>query len=234
MDASTVAALVTAGHREEMLVLAHATDRVSAELAVRAGVDGLAHVVVNELPESDLVATAVERNLFVIPTLVVLEAICGRFSPASMLDDERVASYLSPLSRMMIENASWPATTNFRRDFSVSQTLVKRLHDAGVTILAGTDAGSPGGVHGVSIHRELRLLVEAGLSPSEALTAATAAPAARFGLRDRGRIASGMVADLLLVQGDPTMDITATNGVAGIWRHGVRLDREAPRIEAAP
>lgn len=101
---------------------------------------------------------------------------------------------------------------------------------AGVPLLAGTDgtggAGHPT-THGISYHGELKLLVAAGLSPAEALTAATAAPADAFGLDDRGRIAPGLRADLLLVEGDPVQDITAVRAVAALWRRGTLADRAA-------
>ena len=74
------------------------------------------------------------------------------------------------------------------------------LHRGGVEVLAGTDAaaiGVPGTAHGVSLHGELSLLVQAGLSPVEALRAGTSSPARRFGLADRGRIASGLAADMV-------------------------------------
>ena len=97
---------------------------------------------------------------------------------------------------------------------------VTRLAAAGVPLLAGTDAGSPGTAHGASLHDELHLLVQAGLSPAAALTAATSAPAAAFGLTDRGSIAPGMRADLVLVQGDPEHDITRTRTLEQVWRAG--------------
>lgn len=75
------------------------------------------------------------------------------------------------------------------------------------------------------MHGELELLVRAGLSPVQALRAATSLPARRFGLHDRGRIAPGLQADLLLVEGDPTQEITATLSIAGIWRRGDKLSR---------
>jgi hypothetical protein len=77
------------------------------------------------------------------------------------------------------------------------------------------------------MHREIELLVGAGLTPIEALTAATAGPARAFRLADRGRIAPGLRADLLLVDGDPTRDITATRAIAGVWKGGVPVDRAA-------
>jgi hypothetical protein len=85
------------------------------------------------------------------------------------------------------------------------------------------------------MHRELELLVKAGMTPVQALAAATSAPAAAFRLADRGRIAPGLRADLLLVEGDPSADITATRAIAGVWKQGVRFDREgvARRMAAA-
>jgi imidazolonepropionase-like amidohydrolase len=104
-------------------------------------------------------------------------------------------------------------------------------------VLAGTDANYPGPGnahpllraftgHGIALHHELALLTRAGLTPAEALAAATSVPAAIFGLTDRGRIAPGLRADLLLVDGDPSADITATRDIAAIWRGGTRLPRE--------
>ncbi|GAB3743404.1 amidohydrolase family protein [Microlunatus parietis] len=96
-----------------------------------------------------------------------------------------------------------------------------------VPILAGTDAATGRSVHGFSLHGELAALVDAGLSPAAALTAATAAPADAYGLADRGRLQPGLRADLLLVDGDPTADITATREISGVWKGGVPLDRES-------
>jgi amidohydrolase family protein len=92
-------------------------------------------------------------------------------------------------------------------------------------ILAGTDALNPMVVHGVSLHRELELLVRAGLTPLQALAAATSMPAARFGLADRGRIEPGRRADLVLVDGDPTVDIQRTRAIVAVWKRGVLVDR---------
>lgn len=86
---------------------------------------------------------------------------------------------------------------------------IRRLHAAGVRMVAGTDAANPGTAHGASLHPELELLVRAGLTPVEALRAATSAPVAALKLPDRGRIAPNAPADLVLVNGDPTQDIAS-------------------------
>ncbi|GAA0492061.1 hypothetical protein Ade02nite_21760 [Paractinoplanes deccanensis] len=103
---------------------------------------------------------------------------------------------------------------------------VKALHDAGVDLLAGTDAAPfplpfmAGVAHGASLHHELQYLVRAGLTPVEALRAATSTPARLFGLDDRGRIAPGLRADVLLVDGDPTTQIDDTLNLRTVWRRG--------------
>jgi imidazolonepropionase-like amidohydrolase len=97
-----------------------------------------------------------------------------------------------------------------------------------VPVLAGTDSPAPGATYGASLHGEMELLVRAGLTPTQALMAATSAPARAFGLDDRGRIAPGLRADLLLVEGDPTADNLHTRRIVKIWKRGV----EAKRLRA--
>lgn len=115
-------------------------------------------------------------------------------------------------------------------DARYAADVALRMFRAGVPVLAGTDgtggAGHPT-THGISYHGELALLVAAGLTPVQALTAATAAPADAFGLHDRGRVAAGLRADLLLVGGNPLTDITAVRDIAGLWRRGVPVNRKA-------
>ena len=116
-------------------------------------------------------------------------------------------------------------------DFSIALDSVRAFHQNGTPILAGSDSPNPGTTPGASLHRELELLVEAGLTPSEALKAATANPADAFGLVDRGRIAPGFRADLLLVEGNPISRITDTRRIAGIWKRGLRHDVDSPESQ---
>ncbi|MFI6320527.1 amidohydrolase family protein [Nonomuraea sp. NPDC050556] len=105
-----------------------------------------------------------------------------------------------------------------------SVDAARALLEAGVPLLAGTDANPWAPRHGSSLHRELFLLTSAGLTPSQALTSATSVTAHHFGLTDRGRIAPGLRADLLLVDGDPTTDIDATTAITTLWRNGIYKD----------
>ena len=123
---------------------------------------------------------------------------------------------------------SFPKFTTVLSEKFAEQT-VSQLKAAHVPILAGTDAPNPGTAHGVSIHREMELLVRSGLTPAEALASATSVPATAFRLDDRGQIAVGKRADLLLVKGDPTQDITATRDIVSVWKLGVEDDRASYR-----
>ncbi len=109
------------------------------------------------------------------------------------------------------------------------QENVRRLHEAGAPLLVGTAAGTPGVIHGASIHDEMEALVALGLPPEEVLYMATSGPVrfldptARFGV-----ISPGSYADLVLVEGDPTEDIRATRNIVGVWQAGRRLERRTP------
>ena len=99
--------------------------------------------------------------------------------------------------------------------------------EANVLLLSGTDAftGNPRVVHGASYHRMLELFVEVGLPPEKVLKMSTSYVADVFTLNDRGRIKPGLLADLILIQGDPTKDIKDTRKISKIWRRGIEVNR---------
>ena len=115
-----------------------------------------------------------------------------------------------------------------RKRWDAERELAGALHRARVPVLAGSDAGDLYTLAGFSIHRELELLVEAGLSPIEALRAATLSPAEFLGATDSlGTIAEGNVADLVLLDGNPLEDIRNTTKIRAVVRDGRLYDRDA-------
>ena len=223
-----VADAIAAAHAHGRLGVVHAASQADARHAVDSGADGLVHVFHDVAASPGFVAAAKGAGSFVVPTLSVIAGFSGDGSGAALASDARLAPWAGLDQRAALESA-FPGPP---RPQALDNALrsVAALNAAGVDILAGTDAGNPGTAHGISMHGELALLVRAGLSPVEALAAATALPARRFGLGDRGRIAPGMRADLLLVDGDPTTDIQATRASAGVWKNGYAVAR--PRVEA--
>ncbi|GAA1314401.1 amidohydrolase family protein [Saccharothrix xinjiangensis] len=206
LDAATVEAVVDAAHRHRLKVVAHAVTGSTFLTAVRAGADVVTHVPVQAVVDRG----AARAGLVVSPTLVMMRGICATIGRKPAL---RALAALRVVPRM---------------DFDNALASVRLLRDSGATILAGTDANADPTTpfsppHGEAMHQELRLLVDAGLSPVEALRAATATPAEVFGLTDRGVITAGRRADLLLVDGDPTADIDRTRHVTGVWIAGERV-----------
>lgn len=224
LSRETLEAVIRAAHARGKLAVVHIGDLASAKEAIAAGADGLVHLFVDRAPDAELAQLMAQRRAFAIPTMSVLQSIAAVRGGTAIAEDARLAPFLTRAERTML-GQTFPARAGAGLSYDHAVATVRALHAAGVRILAGTDAGNPGTAHGASMHGELALLVAAGLTPAQALAAATSVPAAAFRLSDRGRIAAGLRADLLLVRGDPTRDITATREIVGIWKGGVRFDR---------
>jgi imidazolonepropionase-like amidohydrolase len=230
LDAPMMAAVVQAAHARGRLAVAHISRLGPARDALAVGIDGLVHVQADAPPDDTMLALAAERRAFVVPTLAVTAGFTGSDARLRLASDPRIAPYLTPEQRDTLTGEMPARIPVFRTQ--VPAISVCMLRDAGVEILAGSDAPNPGTAQGATLHEELELLVAAGLPPVEALAAATSRPARRFALPDRGRIAPGVRADLLLVDGDPSADILATRAIVSIWKNGARVERR--RYPASP
>ena len=121
-----------------------------------------------------------------------------------------------------------PAGAGSGRGATWMLRLAKMLHDGGVKVLPGSDFPNPIMIPGASLHEELALLVRAGLTPAEALRAGTLNPAEYLGMTDSlGTIASGKLAELVLLDANPLEDIRNVARVQAVWRGGRYLDRRA-------
>jgi imidazolonepropionase-like amidohydrolase len=191
--------------------------------AIEGRADGLAHLFTGLAVSADFARLAAAHGTFVIPTLTILYGICGQPSGATIVADPLLRPYIRPPLRGMM--ASTLAPRKSVRSCAGTTEAIRQLARRGVPILAGTDAPVPGRTYGASLHGELALLVGAGLTPPQALAAATSVPARAFRLADRGRIRPGLRADLVLVDGDPTKDILATRRIALVWKRGIAVER---------
>lgn len=190
MDLPTLTSLVKTAHENNLEVVTHTVTVERGKIAAKAGVD----VIVHSLQDFPIDAETIElmkKGTAYAPTLAVYEPVKpGQTPPADK------------------------AALKLRTDkFQIALDNVKKLSDAGILIAVGTDAGMPGTPHGSSTLRELELLVQAGLTPVQALTAGTSGSAKAMGLKDRGVIAPGMKADLVLVKGKPWAAISDIRNV---------------------
>lgn len=199
-EQETVDALVAEAHARGLKVIAHASSAAAVAMGRSAGVDVLTHVPLDRAIDDAQARLIAAEGTIIVPTLTMMKGIVQRLSS---------------------DGSTGPS-------YAPARDSVRALHAAGAMILAGTDANATPAApaspaFGESFHDELELLVEAGLTPVEALCAATSGPADVFGLNDRGRIMPGRRADLVLLGADPTIDITATRDIRGVWIAGERM-----------
>lgn len=201
---ATLQALIAAAHQQQLKAVVHIAEQVSAEEAADAGADGLVHSFFDAPISDRLLATLARRQVFVIPTLTVLEAaVRGTSGPALLAKPDLPLPATAKAALAGAKQPQIPAAL-----FGNLLHNTRRMQQAGIRILAGTDAPNSGTVHGLSMVQELMLLQEAGLTAEQALQSATALPAQAFGLSDRGRIAVGYRADLVLLpQLDEPLDL---------------------------
>lgn len=217
---ATMGALVEAAHKRGKLVMVHVMTEQQARDAISAGADGLAHMFVGETVSPDFGQFVASHHAFVIPTLTTLYLICGKSEGPAILADPNLSPHIREEWRSSMAMKPNPQMNHL---CAGTDEAIRQLIRAHVPILTGTDAPVPGSTYGASVHAELALLVHDGLTPIEALAAATSVPAQSFHLADRGWIRPGMRADMVLVQGDPTRNILTTRNITAVWKRGVRV-----------
>ncbi len=186
MDEPTLTALVAAAKARGIPVLTHTMTLVKGKEALRAGVSALAHALQDKPVDAELLALIQPGETFYSPTLQTYEPVKPGQTPPPV-----DAGFAARQAR-----------------FQLALDNVKAMHDAGILVVSGSDSGSSRNPHGPSTQREIELLVQAGLTPSEALVAATANGARLFRRADAGTIQPGKRADLVLIAGKPWTDIS--------------------------
>ena len=218
----SLGALVKAAHAGNKIAVVHVSTEEQALAALEAGADGLAHLFPTPTLSTRLVDRIASSRAFVIPTLTIEAAMCGEGNGPSLLADSLMRRFVQPRRRALL-SMTWGGSLSC----AGTKANIRELANRGVRVLTGTDSPVPGHAFGASVHGEMSLFVAAGLTPAQALTAATAAPASSFGLLDRGFVRPGLRADLVLVDGDPTEDIQATRRIVAVWKRGARVNRAA-------
>jgi imidazolonepropionase-like amidohydrolase len=216
-----VKALIDAAHKRDKLAVVDARTEKAAREAIEAGADGLMHIFTGEQAGVGFGSLAMRHHVFIVPTLVTMYWACGKSTGPNVAKDAQFEPYLSSQQKTTLSVPGSESGCAVASDQAMQQLISENA-----TIVAGTDAPASGTAYGASLHEELALYVNLGMDEQHALAAATSVPARVFGLKDRGQIRPGMRADLVLVQGDPTMDIHATRNIVAIWKRGVRVERK--------
>lgn len=179
-----------------------------------------------------LAARIAEAGVVVDPTLVAQANLVRVAESKGAYLTRPGTETLNPVEQMFEKDgqAFWAAQDPNAREAPRAAFYLKAtrmLHEAGVPLITGTDAGIFTNIPGSSLTRELELLVQAGLTPHEALAAATVTAGPAIGLADAGQIAPGFRANLLLVSGDPLADVSVVEHPSAVMSRGVWLDEAA-------
>jgi imidazolonepropionase-like amidohydrolase len=226
-------AIIDEAHKHGIRVNAHVFYLADAKGLVAAGIDGFTHLVRDKDMDDELVRAIVKQRVVIMPTLQNTER--GRNtepSPAlaawlngparDAIGSDLVAKILAGYSGRAAAQASAA-----RERYAILQRSLKKLSDAGARIVLGGDTGLQDDPFGFAEHRELELMVEAGMTPMQAIVAATSRGADYLRLRDSGAIAPGKRADFLVLDGNPLDDITNTRRIVDVFIRGLRIDRGA-------
>ena len=221
--------VIDEAHKQHLPVAAHVYALADAKQLVADGVDVLAHSVRDAPVDSDLIAAMKKHGTYYIPTLTVDESFFVFADHPELLNDPFMARATSQEELAKLRSADYrqsvagdPTTAQHRADLAMAERNLRTLYDAGVRIAFGTDSGAnPVRLPGFAEHRELQLMVQAGLTPLEALRCATATNAALLGITGQtGTLAPGKRADFLLLAGDPSVKIANTERMVSIWHNG--------------
>lgn len=236
MTPETWSAIIDESRKRRLRTAVHIFYVKDAQAAVDKGVDILAHSIRDRDVDPAFVAELARRDIGYIPTLTRdLSVFAYETTPAFFKDPFFLRGI--PLYRAQVEQLSNPASQEKVRSDKQAQDIkpalrqasrnLKRLADGGVPIAMGTDSGAannPGRWQGYFEHTELRMMVEAGLSPMQALVAATGGAARVMKLDSQlGTIERGKWADLLVLDANPLADIRNTERIHSVWIAGRRL-----------
>jgi imidazolonepropionase-like amidohydrolase len=225
-------AVVDEARGRALRVAVHATELAGARMAVDAGAAILVHSVFDQPVDEAFVAAVRDKGVLYVPTLFVSKGydlvLSGRFVPtpaeARLGDPDALRSFEDLRTFAEFKGTGRPAAD---AALKMGSENLRRLAAAGARIAVGTDAGNIGTLHGPSVYRELRLMVDAGMSPDQVLSAATLGGARVMGSEaDLGTLAPGKLADLLVLDGDPTADLAVLEAPRDVIKGGRILTRD--------
>jgi imidazolonepropionase-like amidohydrolase len=229
-------AAIEEAHKRHLRVAAHVYYLADAKSLVSAGVDVLAHSVRDKPIDQELIAAMKRRGVWYIPTFTVDESFYIYAQHPGFMQLDFFKAALPPVVLTMLASDAYsqkvnqdPKTEQHKADFAMDRVNMKAVYDAGIRVGFGTDSGAYATrIPGFSEHRELEDMVQAGLTPMQAIVCATQNNAALLGIETtRGTLRPGKRADLIVLAANPLDDITNTRSIVTIFHDGRTV---APRV----
>ena len=228
MQPAVYQAIIDEGHKQHIRVFAHEFYLGDAKALLAAGLDGFAHSIRDQPVDDDLIKTMKAKGTFLIPTLVRDEVLFAYADNLPWLNDPFFLAGLEPGALAIIRSpeniekgSKDPDIAKYRAGLQMAKKNLKTLSDAGVKVAFGTDSGIPTRFPGYFEHRELQLMVEAGLTPMQAIVAATGTNADILGgAKQFGTLQGGRRADFMVLDANPLDDIHNTEKLLAVWQAG--------------
>ena len=235
-------------HKNSLKLTVHATELLTAQLAVEAGADILVHSVSDEVIPDEFVKILKDQKITYIPTLIVgtnyFKALSGNlphhqqdlawansFAYGSLTDPEAMDTTTMPPVLKMLRKIGVPPSKN-KADSIAAINLVK-LAKAGVNIASGTDAGNISTMHASSFIQELEAMQKAGLTNAEILKASTINAAIGFGKEQQwGSIEKGKMADMILLEKNPLESLQHLNAIHSVFKNGKMMNIDSLVVES--
>jgi imidazolonepropionase-like amidohydrolase len=214
-------AIIAEAHSHGLKVAAHVWYLADAKSLIDAGVDVLAHSI-RDLPVDDQLISAMKsHNVAITPTLAVDDSFFIFKEHPEWMNSKFFQDSLEPGILEYLESDKYVPSERERKAKSVAQHNLKALYDSGVNVAFGTDSGGLERPQGFEEHRELELMVDSGLTPLQAIQCATRNSAAFLGVSERmGTLAAGKLANLIVLDADPSVDIKNTRKINSVWIDG--------------
>jgi imidazolonepropionase-like amidohydrolase len=225
LDPEIYAAIVSEAHEQGHIAIAHIFELDDAKGVVRAGVDGIAHMVRAPGPDDELIELLLANDVFVFTSMSIQNGMLDD----SWLDSPAVAETVAEPARLALREQLGSISPAMRASLSSSYAILeeglRRCLAGGVRLILSGDTGVLTQFFGITEHRELAAMVHAGMPAHRAIAAGTQDAAALLGMMDRGTIRPGKRADLLVLNDDPLKDIENTSKISAVYLGGRAVDR---------
>ena len=232
MPPEIYAAIIDEAHKNGLRVAAHVYHLEDARLLVADGVDVLAHSIRDADVDDALIAEMKKHNVAYIPTLSLDDFAFAYGDAPHWVNDPFFTEALDPGLLQMITSPEYktkvhsnPVTAQEEAALPQAMRNLKKIYDAGILVTLGTDSGAtPIRIQGFAEHMELALMVQAGLTPMQAITVATSNAATLLRIADQyGTLRAGKKANFIVLEKDPSQDIHNTQTIRAVWKDGNKV-----------
>ena len=237
LSAPLYRAIIDEAHKHGLRVNAHVFYHVDAVDLVDAGIDGFAHLVRDVVMDDALVGNIVKRGVYVMgnmssPRKATYQSLPRWLSPGdpmTLLVTESVSAPVVERLRAYFAKRDPKAVEGARQRYAILEQSLAKLTKAGARIILGADTGLEDHLFGMAEHLELEAMVDAGMTPAQAIVAATSRSAELLRLNNKGTLRSGTDADFIVLDANPLEAITSTRRISRVVLNGAEIDRAALR-----